>query len=590
MEQKIENKICQNCKKDFTIESDDFSFYEKIKVPPPTFCPECRQIRRFAWRNERSLYRRICNLCGKNIISIHHESAPFPVYCRECWYGDKWDAESYGRDYDFSKPFFEQYREFSKTVPRLALWQRNAINCDYANLVGESRNVYLSVSVVKESENIFYSKSIDKSRDIVDCLNVINGSESLYENVEGQGNYNSQYLLLCRGCLDSYYLVDCVNCSNCFLSSNLRNKKFCIRNEQYSREEYLKEFEKFNLKSRASRQILAEEFKKIKEKAIFRFANINKCVNVTGNNLLNVKNAKNCFEIYNVENAKYCYRAFDFKDCMDLDHVGKSELLYEYATGAMNDYNVKFSYSALESVRNADYTESCKDCTNILGCISLRNAENAIFNKVYSKKEFAKLREEIIRQMNDIPFKDKKGRIYKYGEFFPIELSPWAYNETLAQEFFPLSKETAEEKSYPWHESEAKKFNVTVSAEKIPDNIGEVNDGILNEVLGCAHEGKCDQQCNVAFRLTNYELLFYKKHNIPLPILCPNCRYYERYKAMPALKLWKRTCMCGLAGSPQATGQHFHGTERCEVEFDTSYSPDRPEIVYCEKCYQQEVY
>ena len=33
-----ETKNCQNCKKDFTIESEDFAFYEKIKVPPPTWC------------------------------------------------------------------------------------------------------------------------------------------------------------------------------------------------------------------------------------------------------------------------------------------------------------------------------------------------------------------------------------------------------------------------------------------------------------------------------------------------------------------------------------------------------------------------
>lgn len=45
---------------------------------------------------------------------------------------------------------------------------------------------------------------------------------------------------------------------------------------------------------------------------------------------------------------------------------------------------------------------------------------------------------------------------------------------------------------------------------------------------------------------------------------------------------------------------HTHGTQKCEVELETSYSPDsprlssgeagRPEIVYCEKCYQQEIY
>ncbi len=579
----IETKSCQNCKKDFIIEPDDFGFYEKIKVPPPTFCPECRLQRRMSWRNERALYKRKCDLCQKNIIAMYHELAPFPVYCRECWYGDSWDATSFAKDYDFSKTFFEQYKEFYKNIPRLALWQRNVINSDYANMAAESKNIYLSVSAVAGSENVFYSKCVDKSRDIIDCLNIINGSESLYENVEAQSNYNSQYLLLCRSCMDSYYCVDCINCSNCFLSNNLRNKQFCIRNQQYTKEDYFKELEKFNLKSRASREILKKEFEEIKKIAIFRFGNINKAVNSTGNNLLNVKNCKNCFEIYDVENAKYCYRAFNFKDSMDFDYGQKSELLYEYTTGAMNDYNVKFTYSAMEFIRNADYTESCRNCSNIFGCISLRNAENAILNKVYSKGEYEKLREEIIRQMNDMPFIDKMGRVYKYGEFFPIEISPFPYNDSLAQEFFPITKEDAKKNGYLWRDQDIKSFEITIPVNNISDNIDEVSDKILEEVLGCAHKGECSHQCNTAFRLTNYELAFYKKHDIPLPVLCPNCRYYERFKVMPALKLWHRTCMCNKEN-------HFHGTGKCEVEFETSYAPERPEIVYCEKCYQQEVY
>ncbi len=571
---KSETKTCQNCKQDFTIEPEDFNFYEKIKVPPPTFCPECRRQRRFVWRNERVLYRRTCGLCNKNVIAIYHESSPFPVYCRECWYGDKWDPTSYGREYDMSKSFFEQYKELSNVVPRLAMWQRNCIDSDYSNMAGESKNVYLSVSVVKNSENIFYSKSVDKSKDIVDCLNIINGSESLYENVEAQSNYNSQYLLLCRSCMDSYYLVDCVNCSNCFLSYNLRNKQFCINNKEYKKEDYFREVEKFNLKSRASRQVLLKRFDEIKKKSIYRFGNINRCVNVTGNNLLNVKNGKSCFEIYNIENVKYCYRAFDIKDSMDFDYGGWSELLYEYTTGALHDYNVKFSYSAMDSVRNADYTESCRNCSNIFGCISLVNTENTILNKVYPEEEYKKLREEIIKQMNEVPYIDKVGRVYKYGEFFPIELSPWDYNETLAQEFFPITEDTAKEKGYPWRHSNIKKFEITITSEKISDNIDDVNENILKEVLGCAHKGNCSHQCNVAFRITDYEFKFYKKHNIPLPILCSNCRHYERFKVMPALDLWHRKCM----------------KEGCDNEFETAYAPDRPEIVYCERCYQQEVY
>lgn len=574
MNNQSETKLCQNCKKDFIIEPDDFNFYEKIKVPPPTFCPECRFQRRMAWRNERNLYKRICDLCKKNIIAMFNDSVPFPVYCRECWYGDGWDSSSFGKEYDFSRSFFEQFQELLKTVPRPAMWQRNAINSDYSSYVGESKNVYLSVSVILKSENIFYSKTIDKSSDIVDCLNV-KESQNLYENIEGEKNYNCQHLLLSKSCLDSYFLVDCVNCSNCILSSNLRNKEFYIRNKQYSKEEYFKEKEKLNLQSRAARKALLEEFKETKKKAIYRFANIIRSINSTGNNISDAKNCQNCFDAYNTENMKYCYRALNsFKDSMDSSFGMKSELMYEYVTGSLDDYNVKFSHSALSSVRNGEYIDSCINCKNIFGCISLKNKENAVLNKVYSKEKYEKLREKIIKQMEDAPFVDKKGRVYKYGEFFPIELSPWAYNETVAQEFIPITKEGAEKDCYPWRERSVKNFNITIKNEEIPDNINETHDEILKEVFECAHKDNCDHECNTAFRLTDYELKFYKKHKIPLPVLCPNCRYYERFKTIPPVKLWHRQCM----------------KNGCRNKFETAYAPNRPEIVYCESCYNKEIY
>src|SRR3989338_6718057 len=103
-----ETRDCQNCKKPFVIELDDFGFYERIQVPPPTFCPRCRDQRRMTFRNERSLYRRKCDLCGKNIIARFSPDKPYPVYCRECWWSDKWDPKSFGKNYDFSRPFLDR--------------------------------------------------------------------------------------------------------------------------------------------------------------------------------------------------------------------------------------------------------------------------------------------------------------------------------------------------------------------------------------------------------------------------------------------------------------------------------------------------
>src|SRR3989344_220537 len=579
MEQKTEKRICQNCKKDFIIEPDDFGFYEKIKVPPPTFCPWCRFIRQMAWRNERNLYKRSCDLCDKNIFSPYPAGIQFPVYCHECWWSDKWEATSYGQKYNFSLPFFKQYKELLDKVPRLGYLHTNVINSDYANLTKDSKNVYLSFSVVR-GEDVFYSKAIDDSFDIFDCLNIKN-SENCYENIEGDRNYNSQHLLLSRNCADSLYLFDCSNCSDCFMSSNLRNMQFYIRNQKYSKEDYEKEMKKLNSGSQHTRQKLSEEFKDLYSRAIYRFTNSVNVVNSTGNNISNTKNCHNCFDVYDAENMKNSYRAFAIKDAMDIYYGGLgSEIVYECSTAINRSYNVRFSYYVPVQLRNAEYACYCDKSSDIFGCVGVRNKEHAIFNKVYPKKEFFELRDKIIKQMNNLPYLDSKGRVYKYGEFFPYGLSFYAYNENLAQEFEPLDKNAVLEKGYKWRDPEIKSFKATIRVDHIPDNIKDVDEKILNEVLECANKGE-HHLCTRAFRITPGELKFYQKHFIPLPNKCPNCRYYDRVdKIPPAYHLYHRTCICELAN-------HGH-TEKCPNEFETPYASNRPEKIYCERCYQQE--
>ncbi|PIR69011.1 hypothetical protein COU48_00890, partial [Candidatus Nomurabacteria bacterium CG10_big_fil_rev_8_21_14_0_10_03_31_7] len=117
----MEIKICQNCKTEFVIEKEDFLFYKKIKVPPPTFCPDCRLQRRLVWMVNINLFKRKCNLCEKEVISMYNPKIPFKIYCHKCWWSDKWDARDYGKGYDFSKPFFEQWKELLQQTPILGL-------------------------------------------------------------------------------------------------------------------------------------------------------------------------------------------------------------------------------------------------------------------------------------------------------------------------------------------------------------------------------------------------------------------------------------------------------------------------------------
>jgi len=162
--EKSENKICQNCKKDFTIEPEDFNFYEKIKVPPPTFCPECRLIRRMSWRNVRSLYKRPCGLCRKSLISMYSDKDTAPVYCTECYYGDSWDQFINAKEYDFSKTFFTQLNELLKINPRFYAYKfGNLINSEYINFAISDKNCHLSYSVI-DCEDVSYSENIDNSK------------------------------------------------------------------------------------------------------------------------------------------------------------------------------------------------------------------------------------------------------------------------------------------------------------------------------------------------------------------------------------------------------------------------------------------
>ena len=193
-----------------------------------------------------------------------------------------------------------------------------------------------------------------------------------------------------------------------------------------------------------------------------------------------------------------------------------------------------------------------------------------------------------------MPYVDAKGRIYKYGEFFPSELSPFAYNETV-QEFFPLTKEEAIKQGFRWRDPEARQYQASVAASSLPDNIKDAPDSILGEVIGCAHEEKCNHQCTKAFRLISPELAFLRKMNLPLPRLCPNCRHYERIKYRNPMRLWKGSCQCAGADSENLVYKNSGGhpnhdpAEHCHNGFETSYAPDRPEIVYCESCYLAEV-
>src|SRR3989344_1136328 len=253
---KQKKKKSQNCKADFTIEPDDFGFYEKIKVPSPTFCPECRYIRRLLDRNEYNFYKRKCDATGKDIISIYRPDAPFPVYDQTYWKSDAFDAHIYGRDFDFSRPFFEQYEELRRTVPHLALVNSRSVKSDYTNQSQDNKERYMLVTSGSNEkcmygnwcQNSYYigdSSMVFKSEFCYECVNVARCSKCIW----------------CRDCLDSVglqFCIDCRGCVDCFGCVGLREKQYYWFNQPLSKEEYKKRLGEIALDQNLIKKYLRE--------------------------------------------------------------------------------------------------------------------------------------------------------------------------------------------------------------------------------------------------------------------------------------------------------------------------------------------
>jgi len=577
-----QTKICQNCKKDFTIGLGDFSFYEKIKVPPPTFCPECRMIRRLLWRNMRSLYRRSCGLCGKEGLISFYADDGCPVYCIECFNGDKWDQYAHAKDIDWSCDFLSQINELFKIQPRVYQFRiGTVVNSDYGNAIANCKNAYMCFSSI-DNEDVFYSENIDRCRNTIDSFSIADLDQCSY-NIFSTKNYNSHFLVSSNSCIDSYFLYDCTNCQNCCLSSNLRNQQYVFRNQKLSKEEYEKAVQGLKLDTYSGFEKAKREFNEIYKNAIHKYAYIISSQNVTGDLILNSKNVSNSYDLSNgCENITYCLRLIHAKDLFDVAYVYNGEFCYDCQAVSDGTFNQAFS-TYCNGSKNMRYSLFCKNSSDCFGCVGLKNAQYCILNKQYKKEEYFGLIEKLEAHMNAKPYVDSRGLVYKYGEFFPPDFSPFGYNETVTLDWFPTSEEQAIRFGYSWKEKEKKEYPNALRGDALPDSIHHVTDDILNQIISCPSNGNPEYQCTTAFKIVPSELQFYRQKNLPLPRFCPNCRHYERIRTYRnPMRLQKRQCMC-------TKENHGHEGE-CENTFETTYAPDRPEKVYCDRCYQAEVY
>lgn len=549
---------CKNCQKDFTITNQDRQFYNKIEVPEPTWCPDCRELRRLVFRNERNYYKRNCDLCQKPIISVYDPARVKNVFCHHCWWGDGWDAKDYAREFDFNRPFFSQYRELLEAVPKLAMMNDNgaqSVNCEYTYDFAFGKNAYMVVATWR-AEDSMYGFQTNDTKDCADNF-FVNHSELMYECLCCEESYGCQNCQQCKGCRDCILGYDLHGCHDCLLCSGLRNQEYCIWNKSYSKAEYEEKKRELKLEQWSQREELKKQFAQFILQTPRKYANFTKCQNSTGDNLVRCKNVKNCFSYLDLQDCKFMTHGDGGKDCYDINSSGRSELSYESITPD-NSYQALFVVFCWKS-RFVTYSENCHGVKNVFGCIGMKKVENCIFNKQYDEAEYNDLRNKIIDHMK------KAG---EWGEFFSPGVTLFAYNETAANEWHPLTREVATKIGYEWLDKLPELRNKgTIAWEKVSEDINEIDASICNEVLTCL-------DCQKNYKIIKQELEIYKKLGAPIPRYCVNCRYYKRKNLMNPKKLWHRKCM----------------REGCQNEFETTYAPERTEKVYCETCYQKEIY
>lgn len=564
-----ETRTCQNCKKSFVVESEDFQFYEKISVPPPTFCPTCRFQRRLAWMNIFVLYKRPCDLCKKSAISVYAPEAPYTVYCPKCWWSDAWDPHAYAQDYDPTRSFFEQFNELLHKAPLLGLSIDipTLETSPYTSNAGNLNHCYL-VYWASYDEECMYGFYLEHSKSLVDS-SACAECEYLYDSMQSWK---------CRSCigsrsyviesLDSAFLKDCANCQDCFMCANLKNKKFCILNKQLTKEDYVKERAKYDLGSYAvyqKAQAEAETFWATQmPKAEFGDRN----VNCQGTHIYDSKNVKDSFQMNRTQDCRYSNMISmgSSSDCYDVTQWGDFlSLSYESSVVGDHSSEIKFSQDCGVNSMDLEYCKIVVQSSHCFGCAGMKKGEYCILNRRYTKEDYTALVSQIKADMDRNPYVDAQGIQYRYGEFFPIEFSPHVYNETLAQNFFPLSREEIKKRGYFWREEPRSEYQTTIKASALPDHIKDASDSLLNEVIECG-------LCKRGFKMIPMELNFLREMNVPLPRRCPFCRVQEKFK------LW----MKNMEQNPRTCS-------RCGIGFVSKYTEREAPTLLCKQCYQAAV-
>jgi hypothetical protein len=430
------------------------------------------------------------------------------------------DLINNGFDYRSWEKFFEQFQKLFKSVSLSPMiTQMKNENSDFADTVVWAKDCYLSTIIVEACENVVYSfLTVNNSRNVFNSVMTRDFSENIYFSVMIGKSFNIFYSKFIESSNNIWFSTNLIWCSECIKCDSLENKKYCIENKEYS----------------------SEEYKIKKAKILFNkldFLNFYKSLTTKSNNNWSKNYTWNVIEFSeNVENGYFSYRAQDSKNIMFTWSMNWIKNMYDcfdtwlesndfyWAEGCWTYSNHIYCSSQIEKCNNIFYSYYLNTCSYCIWCVWLTWKSYCILNKQYEKREWEELADKIFAQM------DTEWILW---EFFPWEINPFYFNDTMAWIIWGFTKQQVEKKWYMWRDKEIK-VDIPVWAEVIETKDlnkfewfdknwkWQINKEILKKVI-------VDDKWNY-YRIIEMEYEFLLKYSLPLPEI----HWMDRIK----LNLW----------------------------------------------------
>ncbi len=562
--------------------------WEKFMLDMPNYAYWVRMLMRMNFRNEKKFCYAKTKNTQKTEISIVHDSVR-DVLSPKDWYEE--DFYQYGIDY--SGDFQQDLKKLFSSVPYLSRFVLTSENSEYCNQTYQEKDCYLC-AWGQNGESCMYTMYDLYAKYILDCHGAFYG-EIGYESIMIFKSFKFFYCTALVDCYNTRFSVDLKNCKNVLFGYGLDGAEYIFKNKKLDKEEWEKVFAEYQKKIEtiSGLQEVIKEYEAFLQeypRQAVRNVNVEWCI---GTQINNSKNTIFWFGTDDSNDSIYCGVAWWWENFIDIESTSSSPRCYNCIWSIKMHGCISIANN-FDEMKNSYYDLYMRWSEYMLWCFGFANQSHCILNKRYAQEEWETLTKKIITEL-----KSKWIR----GQFLDTELSPFPYNDSVANKFFPIKNlkvwntlnvlnpdgvgtvEVLDPEAFisdalldlggeeklkiKWRNKDLEinipEHMVAIAAKDLPNNINDVTDDILKKVVLCAETGR-------PFRIMKLELDFYRSYHLPLPIFHPDVRDVNRYKKMPNRWLDIYTCA------------------KCNKETLAEYAPNDTRKVYCEACYNKEIY